>query len=71
MKNDAFVSNREKRRKLIEGIKKHSAIQTAITELVALQLEDARTQYEDTGPASEFLRGRLVALKELHKYLTS
>lgn len=71
MKNDAFVSNREKRRKLIEGIKKHSAIQTSITELVALQLEDARTQYEDTGPASEFLRGRLVALKELHKYLTS
>lgn len=71
MKNDAFVSNREKRRKLIEGIKKHSAIQTAITELVELQLEDARTQYEDTGPASEFLRGRLVALKELHKHLTS
>lgn len=42
----------------------------AFVELMQAELAEARVTYETTAPASEFLRGKVIALREIVDELT-
>lgn len=71
MMAEVFVTRRSKRQELLNNIRKTPLYHRMVIDLVEMAVQDARTAYEDTAPASEYLRGRLGALKDLHKELTT
>lgn len=56
--------------KLITDMKKSPMYHRLVVQLVEYQLAECRENYEDSSPASEFLRGQLYSFKKLHKDLT-
>lgn len=69
--SEVLVTKRSERNKLMDNLKKSPIYHALVVELIEMELSDLRTAYEDTSPASEFLRGQLVAMKKLHKDLTT
>lgn len=68
---EKIITRRAERQKLIDNLRKAPIYHRLVIDLVEMELDNTRTAYEDTQPASEFLRGQLVALKSLHKELTT
>lgn len=54
-----------KRKDALANIKKSPMINAVIVDLLDAELETIRERYEETSPASEFIRGQLVAIKSL------
>lgn len=54
-----------KRKEALANIKKSPMINAVILDLLDAELETVRERYEETSPASEFIRGQLIALKSL------
>lgn len=69
MTNEVLVTRRSEKRKLLDNLSKQPIYHRLVMDLVDMELEDVRRAYEETSPASEFLRGQLTALKEFRKNL--
>lgn len=69
--SEQLVTRRSERNKLLDNLKKAPMYHALVVEYIEMELSDLRTAYEDTSPASEFLRGQLTAIKKLHKDLTT
>lgn len=55
----------KQRKEALENIRKNAMTHNVICDLLDSELAKVREQYESTQPASEFLRGQLIALKSL------
>lgn len=55
----------QKRKDALDNIRKNAMTHHVICDLLDAELEQVRERYETTQPASEFLRGQLIALKSL------
>lgn len=55
----------KQRKEALENIRKNAMTHNVVCDLLDSELAKVREQYESTQPASEFLRGQLIALKSL------
>lgn len=55
----------QQRKEALENIRKHGMTYHVICDLLDAELAAVRERYETTSPASEFIRGQLIALKSL------
>lgn len=55
----------KQRKEALENIRKNAMTHSVVCDLLDSELAKVREQYESTQPASEFLRGQLIALKSL------
>ena len=55
----------KQRNEALENIRKNAMTHNVVCDLLDSELAKVREQYESTQPASEFLRGQLIALKSL------
>lgn len=55
----------QQRKEALENIRKNAMTHHVICDLLDSELAQVRERYESTQPASEFLRGQLIALKTL------
>lgn len=62
--------NRSDYTKLITDLKKSPLFHRLVVQAVEYNLAESRENYEDSSPASEFLRGQLYSFKKLLKDLT-
>lgn len=55
----------KQRKEALGNIRKNAMTHNVVCDLLDSELAKVREQYESTQPASEFLRGQLIALKSL------
>ena len=61
------LDNIQQRKEALDNIRKNAMTHHVIRDLLDAELAQVRERYETTQPASEFLRGQLIALKSLRK----
>lgn len=61
------LDNIQQRKEALDNIRKNAMTHHVICNLLDAELAQVRERYETTQPASEFLRGQLIALKSLRK----
>lgn len=62
--------NRSEYNKIITDLKKSPLFHRLVVQAVEYKLAESRENYEDSSPASEFLRGQLYSFKTLLRDLT-